>query len=406
MQLLLAGWFGSGNVGDEAIQLAMIESLAVALDQVAFDVLSFDLERSRRLLRDDPRVNRLLHVGSRQVFHRTDFFGLFQALREADLILVGGGGLFQDLYNWYFPPFFGAVVLVAKLLRKPTILYGVGIGPLSTWLGRSMTWMAARLADLIVVRDESSAIELWRLGIRKDVSVTADLAFSLRAAQPERGRALLSAAGMVELRHPLVGVVVQGLLPWGDHQKRSLAAALDHVVEDWGGQIVFIPFGQYRSGAHVGGEGLNVDSVSTLHVRSLMRHKAETTLLLGEHLPSDLMAAIGHFDLILSMRYHGLVMATAMGVPCIALTYAAETKLRSFMAQIATPRDVLDVETLTQDALESRLDDALAHRRSAARREVSALVTRSHRSAQLLGRFVRGFPALSSVVAARQHRSL
>lgn len=408
MRIFIAGWFGAGNVGDDAILLAMLDSLSATFDHATFDVLSFDLERSCRLLQGAPRVSSLVYVGSSRTFHRTDFLSLLRTLRKADLVLVGGGGLFQDLYNCYFPPFFGAVVLTAKLLRKPTVIFGVGVGPLNTWLGRNMTRIATRLSDLIVVRDDPSADELYRLGVRERIHVTADLVLLLHPSPPERGRALLRAVGVAESRHPLVGVMVQDLLPWEDCRRQVLAAVLDHVIENWGGHIVFVPFGQYFSGANECDKTHGVDYACTVRLRDLVRHKAETSILLGEDSPCDLMAAIGQFDLAISMRYHGLVMATAMGVPCIALTYADETKLRSFMTRVASPHDVLDVQTLTRSVLEPRIDDALAHvdeRHCAARQRASALTASSRSSSQLLAQFARDFPSLSAVVTLRRHRA-
>jgi polysaccharide pyruvyl transferase CsaB len=407
IHVFIAGWFGSGNVGDEAIQLAELELLTKSLAPCAFDLLSFDLERSRRLLTEYPQVERLVRVGSRRSLHRTDVWGLFRSLNRADLVLIGGGGLFQDLYNWYFPPFFATLALTAKLLGKPLALFGVGVGPLRGRLGRNATRLAARLADLIVVRDEPSARELEQLGVGKNIHVTADLALSLPPAPSQRGRALLHTAGMPKSPQPLVAVVLQRLLPWNGQQAHVLAAALDHVIETWGAQIVFIPFGQYALDAAEHDDKASTDLTTALHVHEQMKHRTEAALLRTRHSPPDLMAAIGQCDLVLSMRYHGLVMAAAMGVPCIALTYRAENKLRSFMTELGSPDDVLEMETLSRDTLESHLDAALQDSEShhqVARKRARALVEHSHKNEQLLVRFIRESQIHPSFAASQPQR--
>ena len=205
----------------------------------------------------------------------------------------------------------------------------------------------------------------------------------------------------------LVAVVLQKLLPWNGQQSLVLAAALDQVVERWGAQIVFIPFGQYAlDGAEQDGE-MGTDLTTTLHVHEQMKHRPKAALLRTRHPPRDLMAAIGQCDLVLSMRYHGLVMAAAMGVPCIALTYRAETKLRSFMAQLGSPDDVLEMETLTQDALEPWIDNVLIHLQDqdqAILHRASALAASSRQGAQLLARFISKQSSSISVTTTQREQ--
>ena len=156
MKIFIIGWFGAGNVGDEAILLSMLTDIGETLPDTEFTVLSFNAENTAALLADNCQVKQIVYFGSKLCVFNSDFVGVWRSLRSADLVIIGGGGLFQDIYNWYPIPFFTLMTLLAKLLGKQIMFYALGIGPLRTWFGRKLCRLAAGMAGLISVRDEES----------------------------------------------------------------------------------------------------------------------------------------------------------------------------------------------------------------------------------------------------------
>jgi len=359
MRLFLIGWFGAGNMGDEAILVSMIVSIRQTLPGVQFDVLSFgDAVNSSLPLAQSAGVN-IVRMGSRSRVWCSDFQGFWRALRLADLVVIGGGGLFQDLYNPYPVPFFTATVLLAKLLGKRVMFYALGIGPLHRRWARWLTGLAAKVADLITTRDAESAALLEKLGLQQQMYVTADPVLLLPPVSSELAAQILAKEGGQD-RSPRIGVSVHSLLTWGMEQKRALAGALDCMVNAMNVQIVFIPFGCYHDQWIHPGVSRTIDRMASEDIAALMTR--ESIVLAGHYTPQEMLAIIGQMDLVLSMRFHGLVMAVNMGVPPIALTHRCEIKLRNFMKRLEQEDNVLEVNTVSQDDLFDRMRHVLTNK--------------------------------------------
>ena len=147
---------GAGNLGDEAILLAELLAFREHLESAEFYILSFDPERTRQLVANIPEVKSIVRMGAkRQAFH-SDFTGILTTFRTVDVVLIGGGGLFQDVYNHYPIPFFTALACLTCLYRKRLIFYCLGIGPVHTWIGKTLCAFAANLAEMIFVRAAES----------------------------------------------------------------------------------------------------------------------------------------------------------------------------------------------------------------------------------------------------------
>lgn len=357
MRIFIIGWFGVGNVGDEAILLSMLTNLGETLPEAEFTVLSFNAENTAALLADNRQVKQIVYFGSKLRVLNSDFAGVWRSLRSADLVIIGSGGLFQDIYNWYPVPFFTLMTLLAKLLRKQTMFYALGIGPLRTWFGRKLCRLAADMADLISVRDEESKKLLLDLGIDQDIYVTADPAFALSPAPAERAKEILACEGVRPDGQLRVGIAIHELLPWGKGGKQELACVLDKLVDQRDASLVFIPFGRYPDSWFRPELVLPVDLRFSLTMARMLNH--ESTVLTGRYTPQEIMAVVGQMDLMISMRLHGLIMSLTMGVPTLALTYLRETKLRSLMNRVGEPERSLEVESLTQAQLDGLIGEVL-----------------------------------------------
>ncbi|MFQ5410052.1 MAG: polysaccharide pyruvyl transferase family protein, partial [Anaerolineales bacterium] len=235
LAILIAGHFGFGNLGDEAILASMVTHLRELAPALKLCVVS-----------GEPDATRTLH-GVQAVDWR-DWEQVISLAAASDLLLLGGGGLFHDY--WGFDPdtlltgehaglsFFGGLPLLGALLEKPVMLYAVGVGPLHSALGRAYTRTLFELASRASVRDAASLEQLRAIGAPTDgVQLTADPAFDL-ADQPA------PAAPPEGAEQPHVGVALR---EWSidvspEYWERQVAAALDAFLDRYGGGVVFIPF--------------------------------------------------------------------------------------------------------------------------------------------------------------------
>lgn len=162
--LLLSGYFGSGNIGDDAILLGFVHGLGNSNHEIT--VLSGSPEETYRL------------YGLRSV-PRKEMAQVKEAIDKCDALVYPGGSIFQDVTSFGSVAYYAQLVKLAKAKKKKVILLGQGIGPLKGFLGKRTAATAFNMVDAIAVRDPQSMTALQELGIKKQPRLTADCAFLL-----------------------------------------------------------------------------------------------------------------------------------------------------------------------------------------------------------------------------------
>lgn len=356
-EILVSGYYGFSNAGDEAILGGIITACRAIDPSVRFTVISSKVVRTRA-------------VHGVEAVSRGDVRAILKAMSRADLLLSGGGSLLQDVTGMKSIPYYLGVTTLGKLRGLPVMFYAHGVGPVRRLISRTLIAILGGLAvDQATVRDEESAAELRQLGLsRKPITVTADPALALSIPSREAGMTILSQLG-IEPHGPLIGVAIR---PWKHADTRMLAAlaqALDEVAAETGGTILFVPM-QYPQ-----------DVAAAREVAALMRH---TPMLFEGNVPyNDIQAVIAACDLVVGMRYHSLVFAAMAGVPTVGLSY--DQKNDNFLRlleqrAVGTPKD-LDATRLKTAILES-----LANRGAIAaryRQVMERLVPLAHRNAAI-----------------------
>ncbi len=158
MKVLISGYYGFGNLGDEALLSGLLSGLRQQGHRVT-------------VLSQDPAQTRRLH-GVQAV---SRFYGLLPALLRHDALISGGGGLLQDKTSQRSLQYYLGVLALAKRLGKRTVIYGQSIGPL-TVAGKQA--VARTLHNLpVAVRDKASHELLASLDIQAEL--VADTALLL-----------------------------------------------------------------------------------------------------------------------------------------------------------------------------------------------------------------------------------
>ena len=182
--VVMSGYYGFSNAGDDAILDSISNSIAGVSDDVAITVLS-----------NDPALTKQQYgLDAVSRFHVLE---VLSALRRSDVLLSGGGSLLQDTTSTRSILYYLTVMNTARLLGKPVMLYANGIGPVRKEGNRRRTKNAVEKAAVVTLRDNGSARELRQMGVKRtDLHVTADPVFRLPPAPPERAEELLKGCGM------------------------------------------------------------------------------------------------------------------------------------------------------------------------------------------------------------------
>ena len=175
-EILIAGYYGFHNAGDEAMLAGLRRAIRELRPDVTFTAISGTASQTRRL-----------HgIGA---VSRSDIRGIWEAIGRADLVMFGGGSLLQDVTSSRSLIYYLGLATMARLRRKPVMFCAQGIGPVTRPLGRALVPLIVNRAALITARDAEAAETFRRLGVtRPPVTVTADAALVLGPADPAARR--------------------------------------------------------------------------------------------------------------------------------------------------------------------------------------------------------------------------
>jgi polysaccharide pyruvyl transferase CsaB len=349
-RIFISGYYGFDNAGDEAILAVLLRQLREEFGPVRTTAVS-----------GDPAATAALHDTAAIPWQ--DPAAMAEAVRAADLVIVGGGGLFHD-YGGFLPShlftegnfglgFHSTAALMAALFGRPLMFYAVGVGPLFSEHGKRYTRAVCEAAGRISVRDSASRGILESIGVPPErVEVTADPVFALTPALEARAAAILETA-LPGAPRPLV---VVSLRHWafGVHPafwQQEVAAGLDRFLEARGGSALFVPFQQIESTV------AENDYAVAEAVRAQMRQRDHTAILRGRFRPEETAAVLGAADVVLSMRLHGSIFSAVAGSPCVALRY--DPKVEEIARQIGGGLPLLDLGSITAQGVAGALEQAL-----------------------------------------------
>lgn len=301
-KIVVSGYYGFNNAGDEAILLAVLNGLRKKIPDADITVFS-----------GNPQLTRERH--DVKSVHRFNLFGILKTLFKSDLLLSGGGSLLQDVTSIKSLLYYLTILFLGSVLSKKVMLYAQGIGPIDRkWL-RNLTAFVLKRVDVLAVRDEESQKFLLSLGVKDEkIKLTADAVFTLPKIELKDGEVLLNRYG-VKKNQEIVGVAIRS---WNnDKFLGALVDALD-ILADAGKQIFLIPL-QYAA-----------DITIAKKLQKAMRHDAK--ILDGEHSAEELLSLTGNLNLLIGMRLHSLIFAAVMGVPFVALDY--DPKVTGFVKMV------------------------------------------------------------------------
>ena len=318
--IVVSGYYGSKNAGDEAMLAAMIEVLSELDPQTNITVISANPPDTKR--RHGVEAVSWLSLSE-----------IWKALRAADLLVSGGGSLLQNVTSRRSLYYYMAIIVLAFLARRPVMLYAQGIGPIEGFWARTMMRLVGNGVRLITVRDHGSLAELADMGIcRPKIVETADPVLAINPVSKDAGWQVLQWNGVTDGK-PLVGISVREWKGW-QRYKEAFAETADRIAVEFGADIVFLPM-QYPE---------DVKTAET--IASMM--KQEAVILDGEFSTAELLSLVGNMDLLLSIRLHALIFAGVMGVPLVGVSY--DPKIDRFLDSIGEAPAV-KLATITADEL-------------------------------------------------------
>lgn len=329
MKILLSGYYGFDNAGDEAVLYAIISALRENVPNGEITVLSNQPEKTTA------------EYGVRAV-NRWGKLSLVKEIKACDVFISGGGSLLQDVTSKNGILYYLGLIYLAEKLGKKVLIYAQGIGPIQTPRNWRLTKKILNKTHGITVRDFASRQLLMQMGVYREINVCADPVWGInpQSIKREHGEEILRQ--YIDEEKLGEKVMMLAVRNWQDSAATfaEIAESCDNfAAEGW--QIVFVPF-HYPEDVEAGKAAA-----------SLMKQQA--VVLDGNYSPEETMEILANGDLVIAMRLHGLIMGSVLRKPIVAISY--DPKVDSFMQLLRNPY-CLPVAQLQHEKLEQMVQKA------------------------------------------------
>lgn len=317
-KIMISGYYGFNNTGDEAILKSMVRAFKEKIAQVKITVLSHS----------PLQTSQTYQVKS---INRLHLINIVCCLRDTNLFISGGGGLLQDSTGkgWSILYYLG-LILIAKIVKIPVMIYAQGIGPVNNQVNKKLMKWILNKVELITVRDNSSKELLENLGVVKpSIYVNSDPVFLLK--RRSINYIIDSYPYIQELinstNRPLVGVSVREHRSNGPDLKRIFAQAADYLIENYKVKIIFLPF-KFDEDVHISEE-----------ILSLMKNQADVLKIKLE--PEELLSLLSRLSLMVGVRLHSIIFSSMANIPFIAFDY--DPKVKYFVEDLGLSELLLEI---------------------------------------------------------------
>ena len=395
--IYMAGAGGVGNIGAEAIFLALVRMFQQRWPRARFVLSAWRPERVRRLVADLP--------GDFRVIRQTIPLDRPRELRAADLFVVCGDVALTETVIPLLPNYWAARALWARLFGAQVVFLGIEAEPINRWLNRGVIRRVLnRTVRYYVPRNEDSRAilaglsadpGLLLLGCEPALMIADDDLIPFPAPPMDRDGAerLVGFAVRDHFSKPLRLEWRRARLRRRDarpgHLSRTmqktvryLARLADRLVERHGARIVFIPHHRLTGEEKV----ILTDAEVARRIIKEMRYPEATAILPEDLHPFAVMNAYRQLDLVVSMRHHANSFAYRFGVPTIGCA-VSEKIVRHFRhvgqeSLLVDPRDpdpvpgerAVDLAVLNHEALSEELRARLPGAQAAMNRAMDVVV--------------------------------
>jgi len=322
-KILCIGYYGKGNLGDEAILSSFINSLeeqGIARNNIIISTSNIMYSKNKHRTH---AINRKSLISM-----------IIGIIRSKHIVFSGGGWHFNKPAVLFYSIF---ITSLSKILGKTVSLYCIGVEPIDSSYTNAVRLLLG-LCDWISVRDEFSWKQLVKSRTSKKISIACDPVFSKYFQEIIEK---LKKYRQNEPKHIIVSLV---------NARRSSKYAsiapyytkiVDKIIEVFGTDIILISTSP--------GEG----DLTLAHEVQMNSQYQNMIQVQEEQIDLDTLSrAYVNAQLVIGMRYHALILAALFGLPFIAISRSPKiTSLCNTLNQ----SELTGIETVEIDKIEMKL---------------------------------------------------
>ena len=294
--LLLCGYYGENNLGDDALLLVLLQQIPASFSLL---ITANDQEALRALAPMADGVPRR-SLGS-----------VLAAVGRADALILGGGSLLQDSTSLRSLIYYLLLIVTARIQRRPILLWGQGLGPLNRPTSRWLVRQVLPLCTAASWRDRSSLERSRRWAPRLPAQMAPDPVWQMPPQSWSGG----------------VSIVVcwrpTSLLD--DSGWSVLLSALDDLAEQLQAPVRWLAFHQHQ-------DAVLFDALKERGLIPASLAARSSTIV--PRSVETVFATVRKARLVVPMRLHALILARLTGCPMAALSYDPKVEAAAEMADV------------------------------------------------------------------------
>ncbi len=284
--VIISGYYGFSNPGDDTLLEIILTTFEK--DKSLKPVVLYNTKNS--FLRD-----RVLYIP------RNNPFYIIFWMKRADILVSGGGGLFQDSTSLFSFLYYFSIVALARLFRKKIIIYGQSFGPLKRKFSLFLLHYVLHVSDYVFVRDSYSFHLSFSLGGGGKTYLMPDLGYALDVSSPRKKGSLKFV-----------------VFPRDRGDIRGFISILEEALKVLNVELSIFPM-HYE----VDGDIAKEIFYGLKYIKSVKLAKGERNEVLEE-----IATSLG----VISYRFHGLLFAHLLGIPFIGIS--DDPKIVSYLKDI------------------------------------------------------------------------
>ncbi|MBP3931386.1 MAG: polysaccharide pyruvyl transferase family protein [Peptostreptococcaceae bacterium] len=336
--IVMNGFYGAGNFGDDIIMLSIINSIREHKPDEKFVIIAISAHKVPLILNNI------------EVISRWDINKITQVISQCDLLITGGGGIFQDYSGFDVAyhmtkrdtgiDFYTVPMEIAYLLSKPIMVYGVGIGPISNPIYERYFKISIPWANRITVRDITSLEIAKELVPDLNVEFTVDPAINFLKHYNNYSEYILD-------NKEYVGICLRH---WHlmsseevDRFTSNIAKSIDYINTKYNLDVVLFPFCNTKN---------DDELLIKVYNKVLNKNRVLVKPNISMH---DAVGILHKLKLLIGMRLHSLLVQSTLNIPCIGISY--DDKVYEYMKLLELEAYSVNLNEVSYESLKLRIDN-------------------------------------------------
>jgi len=304
---------GCGNLGDDLISVLLIQKIVSSFNPSEVGVLCCEAIDREKYVKLSDKVLFFFRPKKRSIkkyFGRLARINAF--IKDSDLIVIGGGGLFQDAHSSFT---IHNYLRFLKNAKAKLMILGIGIGPINSKFNEMYLRHFLNEKDIVIqVRDHDSYVKLKELGINQAISVNSDV------VEGTNFKTILNELNLVGLVKSNSNVLGCNIRKWADIELNEAVTYILNVMEkEMFNEVSFFVFENEKNIGNV-----EEKELSERIIFEIQKNKKMKTNLFVYNETADDVFFLNFFNVkkAIASRYHANILWQKAGIPVIPIGYS------------------------------------------------------------------------------------